>query len=174
MPFDQHKNFAVSAVVVAPSPTTSGTTLTVTTGTGSLFPAAPFNATVCPANAQPLVNNAEIVRVTDVTGDVLTILRAQEGTSARAIQVGDQIFSPETAKTLNDIEGAITAIQNATATLISAVNVSAGKVAVVGPVKTDVNGKVTVLLINGRSYYLWMSKAGENPIVGSLFIAVAD
>jgi hypothetical protein len=79
----------------------------VASGDGAKFPAAPFNATVWPANAQPTTANAEIVRVTAVVTDTLTITRAQESTSARTVVVGDQIAATITKKTLTDIETAI-------------------------------------------------------------------
>jgi hypothetical protein len=104
MAFDAHKNFAMSAVVTPPSPPTSGTSLTVVTGEGALFPAAPFNATVCPPGVLPSAANAEIVRVTARSGDVLTITRAQEGSVARAVVVGDLCVASVTAKALQDIE----------------------------------------------------------------------
>ena len=53
MAFDAHKNLAISTVVTAPTPATSGTTLTVTAGEGARFPAPPFNATVWPSTAMP-------------------------------------------------------------------------------------------------------------------------
>lgn len=101
---DAHKNFAYSTVATAPSPATSGTSLVVETGDGALFPAAPFNATVWPAGAQPLSTNAEIVRVTARSTDTLTITRSQESSSARSIVTGDQIAASITAKTLTDAE----------------------------------------------------------------------
>lgn len=109
MPFDDHKNFGYSTVATAPSPALSGTSLTVATGQGALFPAAPFNVTIWPASAFPLASNAEIARVTAVVGDVLTIVRAQEGTSARAITVGDQIANTITSKVITDIEAEVAA-----------------------------------------------------------------
>lgn len=105
--FDQHENFAYSTVAVAPSPALSGTSLDLQPGDGALFPAAPFNCTVWPAGVAPLDSNAEIVRVTAKTGDTLTIVRTQEGSSARAIVVGDQIANTITKKVITDIEGAI-------------------------------------------------------------------
>jgi len=104
MSYDAHKNFAVSAVAVAPSPPASGTSLTVTAGQGSLFPAAPFNATIWPTGQTATFLNAEVVRVTNVTGDVLTITRLQEGSSARTVLVGDLIANTITAKVLTDVE----------------------------------------------------------------------
>lgn len=101
---DAHKNFAYSLIATAPSPATSGTSLVVTAGQGALFPAVPFNATIWPASTQPLSTNAEIVRVTARSTDTLTITRAQEGTAARTVVIGDQIAATVTAKTLTDVE----------------------------------------------------------------------
>lgn len=107
---DLHANLAISSVATAPSPATSGTSLVVASGEGARFPVAPFNATVWPANALPDPSNAEIVRVTARTTDTLTIVRAQEGTSARTIVAGDLIVASITAKTLTDVEGISTGI----------------------------------------------------------------
>lgn len=85
------KNFAYSLVATAPSPATSGTSLVVTAGQGALFPAVPFQATIWPINARPISTNAEIVTVTGVSTDTLTIVRAQESTTARSVIIGDQI-----------------------------------------------------------------------------------
>lgn len=104
MTFDAHANFAYSTVATAPSPATTGTSLTVQAGDGAKFPAVPFNATVWPANTQPTTANAEIVRVTNISTDTFTITRTQEGTSARSIGVGDQICNSITAKVVTDIE----------------------------------------------------------------------
>jgi hypothetical protein len=112
---DAHKNFAYSTIATAPSPATSGTSLAVQAGDGAKFPSGSFNATVWPANVMPTDANAEIVRCT-VSGDTLTITRAQEGSSARSIGVGDQIAATITAKTLTDVEGAVTAEATSRAT----------------------------------------------------------
>jgi hypothetical protein len=104
MTVDAHANLAISTVAVAPSPATSGTSLTVATGHGTRFPAPPFNATVQAAGALADPTNAEIVRVTAIVGDVLTVVRAQEGTTARAIGVGDLLYAAITAKAFTDIE----------------------------------------------------------------------
>lgn len=108
MSFDLHTNFAITAVATPPSPANSGTTLVVTAGQGVLLPAAPFNMTVWPTGVNPLFNNAEIIRVTAKSTDTLTIVRAQEGSTARSIVVGDQLAASITAKTLTDIEYAAT------------------------------------------------------------------
>lgn len=107
MSFDALKNFSYGQVLGAPIPAGGGTSLTLAAGQGAAMPAPPFNAVVWPAAAIPLSSNAEIVRVTNIVGDVLTITRQQEGTSARAVIVGDQFMAAITAKTLTDIQNAI-------------------------------------------------------------------
>jgi hypothetical protein len=107
MAFDAHSNLAISQVATAPSPPTSGTSLTVTTGQGALFPTPPFNCTVWPSGVIPTTVNAEIIRVTAVATDTFTITRAQEGTSAVSIAVGYQIANTVTKKVVTDIENAI-------------------------------------------------------------------
>lgn len=51
---------------------------------------------------------------------------------------------------------------------------AAGHNTVAGVVYTDGSGQVTFLLVPGTTYYLWMSKAGENSINGQAIVAVAD
>ena len=104
---DAHKNFAYSTVATAPSPATSGTSLVVASGGGALLPAAPFNVTIWPTGVQPTAANAEIARCTAKATDTLTIVRAQEGSAARTVVVGDQVSATITNKTLTDIESMI-------------------------------------------------------------------
>lgn len=111
-PFDPHTNFAVSTVLVPPSPASSGTTLGVATGDGALFPDpatdGEFNVVVWPAGEQPNSTNAEICRATNLSGDSFTITRQQEGSAPRAILAGDFVALAITAKVLTDIEDATT------------------------------------------------------------------
>lgn len=76
------------------------TSVTVATGTGVLFPSISgadyFYATI--VNSSNLI---EIVRVTGRSGDVLTVLRGQEGTTARNYSAGDKIEVRVTAAGLN-------------------------------------------------------------------------
>src|ERR1051326_2432269 len=67
--YDAHKNFATTTVATAPSPATSGTSLVVTGGTGSRFPATPFNATIGASGAACTPSTCEIVRVTNRSTD---------------------------------------------------------------------------------------------------------
>lgn len=110
---DAHKNFPYSTVATAPSPADTGVTLVLAAGGGALMPAVPFNAVIWPVSVQPLASNAEIVRVTAISTDTLTITRIQEGTSARTIGIGDQFAAAITAKTLTDAEQ----VQNSTSVL---------------------------------------------------------
>src|SRR4051794_39917878 len=104
MSYDSHLNFSYSLIATAPSPASSGTSLTVQAGEGPRFPAAPFNAVVWPASQNALPTNAEVVRVTAKSTDTFTITRTQESSSARSIQVGDQIALNITAELFTDIE----------------------------------------------------------------------
>lgn len=150
MTFDPHKNFAYSAVATAPSPASSGTSLTVTTGEGSKFPDpatdGAFNLVVWPAGAQPTTANAEIVRCTARSGDVLTIARTQEGTSARTIVVGDQVGLNMTAKLLTDLEALISAAGGASLASAKA-SITAGNYTTTSTSFVDVdatNAKLTI------------------------------
>lgn len=118
--FDNHANLAASTVATAPSPATSGTSLSVQSGDGANFPAAPFNCTVWPVGSDSTLANAEIIRVTSKgTGDNWTIVRAQEGTTARTILTGDQIGNTVSKKVITDLETAVNAA-------LTNVNFSAG------------------------------------------------
>ena len=113
--FDTHKNLAISLVATAPSPATSGTTVVVTAGQGTRF-AAGMNATICPTGSTPDPSNSEIVRITAVSTDTLTITRSQESSTARTVVVGDVIFAGPSAKTLTDVETAVGALETPTTT----------------------------------------------------------
>src|SRR5580765_8226866 len=95
------RNFAYGLVTTPPSPAASGTTLTLAAGHGARFPTTfPFPATIWPPTAMPDPANAEIVSVTAIAGNVLTIVRAQESTVARTLLVGDQVAAALTAAQL--------------------------------------------------------------------------
>lgn len=100
---DDYANLAVSTVATAPSPATSGTSLVVASGHGARFPDVPFNATIWPDGQTPEPSNSEIVRVTARSTDTLTITRAQEGTTARTVVVGDRIAATVTKRMLDEL-----------------------------------------------------------------------
>jgi hypothetical protein len=74
--FDNHKNFALTAITHAPSPATSGTTFGVADPTA--LPTCPFEATVASDLALATAANAEIVRCTAFTPAQQTISVTQD------------------------------------------------------------------------------------------------
>ena len=85
--------------------TNTATTLTLVTGNGAKFPAITgadyFLATLFEYGADGEQNH-EIVRVSARSGDTFTIVRAQEGTTARAWGSGTPVELRVTRDTLND------------------------------------------------------------------------
>ena len=81
--------------------TNSATSITVASGQGARFPSLGvgdyFYATLINTS-----NQLEIVKCTARSGDVLTVVRAQEATTARAYDVGDRIEIRITAQTFVD------------------------------------------------------------------------
>ncbi len=113
MSLDAAANFARGTL--AAGITAGATSLAVGTGEGALFPAVPFNAVVFDSTTSndPMNDSSrEIVRVTDVAGDVLTITRAQEGASAYAHNTALRrywISAGPTAKLVTDVNAHISA-----------------------------------------------------------------
>jgi hypothetical protein len=105
---DAIKNFA-SAFVSDGNYDASTTEIDLITGHGDRFPVPPFNATWWNVTDYP--NSAhdpgkERVRVTGITGDTLTITRAQEGTSANDKNVAGKTYAFEAGpskKTIDDL-----------------------------------------------------------------------
>ena len=106
MAVDNTANFAVGTILTAPSPATSGTSLVLNSAQGTRFPAAPFNVVLVAPGSAPdtYFTTAEIVRVTTVATDTFTIVRAQEGTTARTVLVGWYVLLAPTAKLTTEIE----------------------------------------------------------------------
>lgn len=88
------KDYATSNVATAPSPASSGTTLSVRTGEGVRFPTVPFYAVAYPDGNYPTLDNAELVLVTERVNDDLTIIRAQGSTTAKDITAGWRLSNP--------------------------------------------------------------------------------
>jgi hypothetical protein len=86
--------------------TSSATSITVASGQGARFPILGaldyFYATLINTS-----NQLEIVKCTARSGDVLTVVRAQEGTTARAYDVGDRIEIRITAATFIDAAASV-------------------------------------------------------------------
>ena len=87
----------------------SVTSILLQSGRGWKLPAAPFNLVWWDGHDYPNPANdpnVEIVRVTVISGDTLTITRAQEGTSASNKNTGGKTYSLVlgiTAKMISDI-----------------------------------------------------------------------
>ncbi len=126
-------------VVVVPSPTNTGPTLTVTSGHGRRFsvaaraddnqrvagfsngsattaatllldsnwvPAAvPFDAVIFPAQTTPTPSNAECVLVTAISGNNWTVVRGRYGTTPRVITAGDRASLRETTARIWPADG---------------------------------------------------------------------
>lgn len=99
------KNNAFSTL--ASGITNVATSITVAAGTGSRFPAAGgadyFYATLINTS-----NQLEVVKVTARSTDTLTVVRGQDGTTARAYSTGDRIELRVTAALLADIRDSVT------------------------------------------------------------------
>jgi hypothetical protein len=93
---DARKNFAFGTLAAGIN--NAATTLSVGAGEGARFPVAPFNAVIwnrtdyiSPAHAYQ-AGAAEIVRVTGIAVDTLTITRAQEGTAAKNLNSAGKVY----------------------------------------------------------------------------------
>ncbi len=105
MSLDTAKNFA--KVTVSTGYDASATSIVLTTGHGAKLPAAPFNAVWWNSTdyADPSDDpNVEIVRVTAISTDTLTVTRGQESISASTKNTGGKTYkmiAGMTAKTVN-------------------------------------------------------------------------
>lgn len=91
---DQAKNFA-KATVFDGNYDASTTEIDVLSGEGARFPVAPFNAVWWNATDYPDPADdpeREIIRVTTIATDTLTITRAQEGTAANDKNLSGKIY----------------------------------------------------------------------------------
>jgi len=110
---DLFKNFA--KVTVSTGYDAAATSIVLSGGHGAKLPAAPFNATYWNSTdfADPTDDpNVEIVRVTAISTDTLTVTRGQEGITASTKNTASKTYrmiAGLTAKTLN--EDSMSAIQ---------------------------------------------------------------
>lgn len=182
--FDIHQNFAYSTVLTAPSPASSGTSLVLAAGEGTRFPdpatLGPYNAVVWPAGTMPTPSNAEVVRVTAISTDTLTITRTQESSSARSIVVGDQIALALTAKSLTDIEGgqATVATTDAVATALATIAVAVDTTTLIeARVVARRTGGASGTAQDGAGYVLTATlknTAGTAALIGSVDVDVTQ
>ena len=148
------KNFAITVIASAPSPAESGTTLAVPDGHGSYFPATPFNAVCCPPNELPSPDNAEVIRVTDITDDTFTFERAQEFTTAKNIEAGWRIFQ---SLVYDNVSPEVTALEQA-----------------ISVVTTNLNANVTTLVAADNALSDAISVVSNRVSVVSTLATAAD
>ena len=89
------------ASALASSASDSATTLTLVSGGGAKFPLSAGEWTY--ATLTTAAGSIEIVKVTGVAGDVLTVVRGQDGTTAQAFAAGDKVEARLTAQGLVDV-----------------------------------------------------------------------
>lgn len=163
MAFDNHTNLGYALVATAPSPATSGTSLVVTAGFGATLGTPPFNMTVWQTGVAPTTADAEIIRVTNISTDTLTIVRAQEGTAARTVVIGDQIATTITAKTFTDIE---TFLANNKLNIPTGANASAGTGTLSGGTVT-----ISTTAVTSSSLIFLTDTSSSTTNVGSLTVS---
>ena len=105
--------------------TTSSTTLILQTGNGALFP-APTGGDYFPVTVIKSDGTLEIMKCTSRSGDVLTVARSQEATTAKAFTIGDRVSLRMTAGSLVDFIGNKQPL-NATLTALAGLTTSADK-----------------------------------------------
>jgi hypothetical protein len=146
-----YSNNAISSLASAITSTTA-TSLTLATGTGTLFP-SPTGGNFFYAT---LVNGAsmEIVQVTAVSGDTFTIVRGQDGTTAQTFPSGTAVQIYITKAMLDQLKiDAVAAGYPGTFTTISA------------------SGQLT--LTNASGYNLYASGAAPNYFAGAVGVGNA-
>lgn len=159
------KNNAYSTL--ASGITDTATTITVSAGTGSRFPAAGgadyFYATLINTS-----NQLEVVKVTARSTDTLTVVRGQDGTTARAYSASDRIELRVTAALLSDIRDSITPADNTVTTAkIVNKNVTYAKVQDVSTTsrvlgrKTSGVGSVEELTLNDILEFIGSAAQGD-------------
>jgi len=131
---------------LASSITNSATSITLTTGEGARFPSF---------SAPDYFLNLEIVKCTTRSTDVLTVVRAQESTTARAYAAGDRIELRITAGVLDALYDAIT--------------YSAGSSSTLGLIKLEDNATQTtaasdITTTATRTYGLQINSSGQGVV----------
>jgi hypothetical protein len=94
--------------ILASSITNAATTVTLTTGQGVLFPTL-SSSDYCFVTLVDPSNNFEIVKVTERIADVLTVVRAQDGTTSKAFPAGSRCELRVTSAALNSVVSELTA-----------------------------------------------------------------
>jgi hypothetical protein len=149
MSFDSHVNFAQATVMVAPSDALNGTTFVLSPGDCERF-AVGMPVTICPPDVLPTYDTAEIGYLSAISDGTATILRAQEDTIAKYVEPGWVVSGTVTAKSLTDIENAVSASGSNGMTPplppVQAANGSRATFSVAGTFVTDCSGSASMAL----------------------------
>jgi|GEM_PF-2709254 len=139
MALDDTKNFC--KVTVSTGYTSTDTSINLVSGDGAKLPTPPFNLVWYNETDYPDVQsdpNKEIVRVTAISGDILTIMRGQEGTTAVDHNLSGKTYkmiNAITKKMIDDINNHITDTSNPH-------SVTANQVGAITKVEDDTNPKL--------------------------------
>lgn len=134
-----------ASATLASSITNVATSIAVTAGQGALFPTLSagefFYATLVDSS-----NNLEIVKVTARATDTLTVVRAQDGTAARAYTAGDKLELRVVAASFGtfaqtDQAQTFSAVQTFSQTIVGSINGSSASCS--GNAATVTNGVYT-------------------------------
>ena len=125
-----------ATATLASSYSTVATAITLVAGSGSAFP-SPGAGEWFMATVVDNLNNIEIIQCTSRTADTLTVVRGQEGTSARALGAGEKLDNRLTAGSLEAIKTMATAVVDGSITgpKIAPLAITNGKIAL-GAVST--------------------------------------
>lgn len=146
--------------------------LTVATGEGALFPATgDFLITIC-AYSGGTESNIEIVKCTARTDDALTIVRAQEGTSAVSHAQDELVELRITAGVLEDIESKVVSKTDYNANTIiyattddTPTTLTVGEQTVVGRLTGDNISAITLGIADNNIVQIDQADAADNDIV---------
>lgn len=154
-----------ATATLAASLSTSATSITVTTGKGALFPSLAsgdyFYATLTNSS-----NNIEIVKITARSGDTLTAVRAQEGTTALTWNSADRLELRITAADLANfaqLDSANTFAVTITAPSISVTSVAATSVAATNVTATGIATSATFSLTGVGASKLNVGATSDRP-----------
>lgn len=86
---------------LASSITASATTIPLKQGQVAVMPPTPFFLTITPLGVLSTIDNSEIVEVTGVSGDSLTAVRGQRGTTAKSFSDGSIVANGIYVEDLN-------------------------------------------------------------------------
>lgn len=167
-----------AATLLASGITNVATSLTVTTGAGTLFPSLSgaqfFYCTL--EDTAGLVR--EIVKVTARSGDTFTIVRAQEGTTASAFSTGAKVEMRLTAAGINNIAGpndgtttssATTVTLTSSSSQVQQISMTAAGQYVVLPDATTISKNANVFtIINSGSIPFGVKDSAGNILVPML------